>query len=306
MQMIFCPNCGKRSGFKRALGFGTFFMVVITFGLWLFMIPLYPARCINCGETRGSANWQNASRTGKIVIACAWVCIVLFILHAMRDNTQESTEPNRNTAALPVLDPHESRLVELRKKREGIGAQIAIELEVAKQLVLDAANLSTQPFPDPGEHQFLIDKMDQQHQRLAELEESKNAIDAEIATEEGSQQPNSELPSVSEPPSQAAGQPADIPQSIASPSSSTATNPAPPVEIGKPTSGVLCNGTIAVPQNGELTFKNLPGDRLKFTFDHDAWQPRIRRQPDGTQTLVMRSLKPGTQTKCDMQWEIAQ
>lgn len=35
MQMIFCPNCGKQSGFKRALGFGTLFMAVLTFGLWL-------------------------------------------------------------------------------------------------------------------------------------------------------------------------------------------------------------------------------------------------------------------------------
>jgi hypothetical protein len=88
---------------------------------------------------------------------------------------------------------------------------------------------------------------------------------------------------------------------------STATSlPAPPAETLKPTSGVLCNGVIGVPQNGELVFKNLPADRLKFQFDHDAWQPMIHRQPDGMQTLVMRSIKPGTQTKCDMRWEIVQ
>ena len=71
----------------------------------------------------------------------------------------------------------------------------------------------------------------------------------------------------------------------------------------KPTSGVLCNGTIDVPQYGELVFKNLPGDRLKFTFDHDAWRPTVRRQPDGMQTLVMQSIRPGIQTKCDITWE---
>ena len=198
MDMIFCPNCGKRSGFKRALGFGTFFMVLLTFGLWLFMIPFYPARCINCGETRGSANWQNASRTGKIVIACMWVCIVLFILHAMRDNTPRSTDPDQETAAPPVLNPHESRLAELRKKQEGIGWQMAMELEMAKNLASDAEKLSIQPFPDPGERQFLLDKMDQEHQRLAELAESKKAVDAEIAKEEGQQQPAQGQPSAAD------------------------------------------------------------------------------------------------------------
>src|SRR5208283_4568059 len=59
MQMIQCPNCGKLSGFKRALGLGTFFMVILTAGLWLLVIPFYPARCINCGLTRGTAVTHN-------------------------------------------------------------------------------------------------------------------------------------------------------------------------------------------------------------------------------------------------------
>ena len=90
------------------------------------------------------------------------------------------------------------------------------------------------------------------------------------------------------------------------PAPESAPAPALPVDVAKPTSGVLCSGIIGVPQKGELTFNNLPGDRLKFTFDHDAWSASIHRQPDGTQTLVMRSIKPGIQTKCDMRWEIAQ
>ena len=59
MQMIQCPNCGKLTGFKRDLGFGTFFMVLLTCGLWLLVIPFYPARCITCGLTRGSAFTHN-------------------------------------------------------------------------------------------------------------------------------------------------------------------------------------------------------------------------------------------------------
>jgi hypothetical protein len=79
--------------------------------------------------------------------------------------------------------------------------------------------------------------------------------------------------------------------------------PAPPEET--PSSGVLCNGTISVEQHGQLVFKDLPRERLQLTFDHDAWQPIIHRQPDGRQTLVMRSIKPRIQTLCDIRWEIA-
>ena len=113
-------------------------------------------------------------------------------------------------------------------------------------------------------------------------------------------------PSVSEPPAIGQGQVNTTPPGPSVPQPSTATSPpAPPVNAASPSSGVLCNGVVEVPQYGELVFKNLPGDQLKFSFDHGVWQPSIHRQPDGTQTLVMRSIKPGIQTKCDMRWEIA-
>ena len=234
MEMIFCPNCGKRSGFKRALGFGTFFMVLITFGLWLLMLPFYPVRCINCGLMRASAKWENASRGGKILIACFWICVVvgsLMVLYSMRatPRSEQPTQPERQPTA------------------------------------------------------------------------------AEISKKEGQQQPSSEPISAPEHPSQALGQPADTPQAIVAPPSNTESNPpAPPAEESKPTSGVLCNGPVEVRQNWEFTFRNLPGDRLKLTFDHDAWLPIINREPDGTQTVIMRSIKPGIQTKCDIRWEIVQ
>jgi TonB family protein len=93
-------------------------------------------------------------------------------------------------------------------------------------------------------------------------------------------------------------------QAVEQPSSATSPT-ALPTSAANRTSGALCNGMVEVPQNGELVFNNLPGGRLKFTFDHDAWHPIIHRQPDGTQTLVMRSIKPGIQTKCDIRWESA-
>ena len=56
MDFTYCPNCGKTTGHKRALGWGTFFAVLITGGLWLLAIPFYPKRCIICGADQSSSS----------------------------------------------------------------------------------------------------------------------------------------------------------------------------------------------------------------------------------------------------------
>ena len=50
MEYLYCPNCGKMTGHKRALGWGTFFGGIITMGASTLAIPLYPIRCIICGR----------------------------------------------------------------------------------------------------------------------------------------------------------------------------------------------------------------------------------------------------------------
>jgi hypothetical protein len=103
----------------------------------------------------------------------------------------------------------------------------------------------------------------------------------------------------------APAQPA-APKSQPAPTKPATASAAPAPRLAKvtnPTSGNL-HATVEVAQNGEVVFENLPGARLKFTFDHAAWKPTISHQANGTQTLVMRSLKPGIQTTCDVSWEI--
>jgi hypothetical protein len=103
----------------------------------------------------------------------------------------------------------------------------------------------------------------------------------------------------------APAQPA-APKSQPAPTKPATSSAAPAPRLAKvtnPTSGNL-HATVEVAQNGEVVFENLPGARLKFTFDHAAWKPTISHQANGTQTLVMRSLKPGIQTTCDVSWEI--
>jgi zinc-ribbon domain len=92
---------------------------------------------------------------------------------------------------------------------------------------------------------------------------------------------------------------------VAAPPQAEPPPPQPVRAATRQTSGVL-HAAVEVAQNGEVVFENLPGARLRFIFDHSLWQPTISRQPNGTQTLVMRSLKPGIQTTCDVRWEIVQ
>lgn len=72
MEYSYCPNCKKETGHKRALGWGTFFGAIFTFGFSLFLIPFYPIRCIICGseEGKGEAN-RKVSADTKICPQCA-------------------------------------------------------------------------------------------------------------------------------------------------------------------------------------------------------------------------------------------
>ena len=81
-------------------------------------------------------------------------------------------------------------------------------------------------------------------------------------------------------------------------------SPVRPAAPSNPTSGVLRYAGPPVPLNGKVTFQNLPAARLRFTFDHDAWQPVISRQANGSQTLILVSRKQGLQSKCEVRWEI--
>ncbi len=110
MEMIYCPNCGKQSGFKRTLGFGTLFMVVLTLGLWLLVIPMYPPRCINCGLPRNVAFWQNVERVGffkaftpSIVIGILVVVAIVLLLFVWTSKPRPEHQTDR--AAFDTAHP---------------------------------------------------------------------------------------------------------------------------------------------------------------------------------------------------------
>jgi hypothetical protein len=80
MEMLHCPNCGQMRGFKRSLGFGTFFAVILTLGLWLFVIPLYPARCVVCGTTRQYAVTHDPQNKGALIASLVLAGVVLLVV----------------------------------------------------------------------------------------------------------------------------------------------------------------------------------------------------------------------------------
>jgi len=76
--MIFCPNCNKLNGYKRALGFGTFFAVLLTAGIWLVAVPFYPKRCISCGLAKSdSVPWCH---TWRLLAAIGGALVVFALL----------------------------------------------------------------------------------------------------------------------------------------------------------------------------------------------------------------------------------
>jgi hypothetical protein len=61
MQLAYCPNCGKNTEHKRALGAGTIVRTLLTGGLSLLAVPVYGKGCIICGLTIAEATPQQSN-----------------------------------------------------------------------------------------------------------------------------------------------------------------------------------------------------------------------------------------------------
>jgi len=95
MEVAFCPNCGKTTGHKRALGAGTIIGGFVTGGVSLLGIPFYGKRCVICGLTveqavnakqhEANANAQQAvsSKVTATDQAQGWLVLLGFVLLLM-------------------------------------------------------------------------------------------------------------------------------------------------------------------------------------------------------------------------------
>jgi hypothetical protein len=53
MRRQYCFPCQRDTGHRRVYGRRTFYIVLLTGGLWLLALPFYPRRCVRCGRRRG-------------------------------------------------------------------------------------------------------------------------------------------------------------------------------------------------------------------------------------------------------------
>jgi hypothetical protein len=78
-----CPSCQRVTGHKRALGWGTFFAVVLTGGLWLLALPLYKARCVICGTLPTEAGPRVVSEEARVAGARYSAGVTLVVMGAL-------------------------------------------------------------------------------------------------------------------------------------------------------------------------------------------------------------------------------
>jgi len=83
----YCPSCQRITGHRRALGWATFFLVVVTGGLWLAALWCYKPRCVICGMLAEPARRTEARMTSGgtallIVLALVVGIVVLGYLVA--------------------------------------------------------------------------------------------------------------------------------------------------------------------------------------------------------------------------------
>ena len=85
MKRLYCHACQRYTGFARKIGVGTLLLSVITFGFWLFLIPLYPAVCQLCGIPRrenlsAAARAEHEKFWPRFLLFCVVVLVVSFFL----------------------------------------------------------------------------------------------------------------------------------------------------------------------------------------------------------------------------------
>lgn len=156
-------------------------------------------RVCSCGyRLQTTSQWGlGGPKLGKLLTIFAAGLIALIVGFALpelvhtpgKKGSAPAASAHTPSAILPPVaaDPREQHLADLHKKRDAIEMKLAIEREMAKKVARDAMKLSMEPLADPDERQYLMEQMDKEEQRMAELARELKLIDAEIAEQE--QQP---------------------------------------------------------------------------------------------------------------------
>jgi hypothetical protein len=196
MQMIHCPNCQKLTGYKRQIGFGTFFAVLLTAGLWLLAIPFYPKRCITCGLTKGdSVPWYRTWRVAALpVVLIAVLSVLIDKVHERfnqlapiikvpdHDNPPTSELPispakTRKTTSLPHSTPVDTHIYEVAEIRSEFLENEPRASVIHKGKIMFVKGVSGKLFTnrDTGDHVVMVHDQ-QAHQSFVACRMTNNDL----------------------------------------------------------------------------------------------------------------------------------
>jgi hypothetical protein len=86
MRRAYCEDCRAQRPFRRAFGWGTFFAVLVTAGVWLLALPFYPLRCPQCGRALSGAASRRSrpwSRLDWLILAALVAAILVVVVAAL-------------------------------------------------------------------------------------------------------------------------------------------------------------------------------------------------------------------------------
>lgn len=150
MKESYCEVCKAPRGFKRNLGWGTFFAVLFTGGFWLLAIPFYPKRCIVCGTTQ-----KHKYTTAEIALIVAVIAAGIAIVSSLFSTNTPTTVSNQ-TNSTSVATPTKAQVV----------AQAQKVLEEAKSKHADQVYLTKSDYDNLSEQYFALLPYKQDNQKL--------------------------------------------------------------------------------------------------------------------------------------------
>jgi len=120
MKFYYCPHCGRETGHKRALGWGTFFAVLLTGGLWLLAIPFYPKRCIICGskEKPPRSKSELGSSIRQLIFLALLALLIVYIIDL--SNNRYQTKKTQITQTIKTTKATKAKTTKTTQKKRHI------------------------------------------------------------------------------------------------------------------------------------------------------------------------------------------
>ena len=135
MKFYYCPHCGRETGHKRALGWGTFFAVLLTGGLWFLAIPFYPKRCIICGSKEKPKKLGGSKSTWQNIVLLIFVAgLIASIINAFLNKSKLYQPVNQfeTTEITKITDPSPESFSVFKALLTGIPIRTLWEFEHSK------------------------------------------------------------------------------------------------------------------------------------------------------------------------------